>query len=533
MREIKVLDVTLRDGGCVNDFNFGQEYMNRILSSLEDSGVDYIELGYIDEKKGTCAGRTQYIDEKVIPEYFLKSKKPGVTYVAMMDYGKFTIENFGSRTEDGIDGIRMAFHKKDWHNALLAGRKIIDKGYNFFIQPMITMRYTDMEMLELIQAVNKEIPDAAGFYIVDSFGEMRTSDVTRLVHLVDNNLRSDIPLGFHSHNNLQLSYSNAMAFLSFPMKRERMLDSSVMGMGKGAGNLNTELLLEHMNLFFGGTYKVAPLLELIDKVINVIHKEFYWGYSVEYYLSSINHCSPSYAAHFYNKHMLPIEQVAELLGMIAEDKKISFDKQYAEELYLKYNSDKVFDDTETIERLRDRFIGKKVLLIAPGKSILKERDKISALLSDRNVLSVALNHFAFETDYRLTTRIEVFSEAVERGDSIIAPSNVVMGKKSDSTSEIDYEKWIVRENGTTYDSSGVMSLLLMERLGVSEIILAGFDGFSTNINENYFDKTMRNPVSEEQAELRNEFYSRLIRRIREKTAVTFLTSSKYYLPEQY
>lgn len=527
MSDIKVLDVTLRDGGCVNDFNFGQEYMNKILSSLEESGVDYIELGYIDEKKGTCAGRTQYVDEKVIPEYFLKSKKPGVTYVAMMDYGKFTVDNFNPRTENGIDGIRMAFHKKDWHNALLAGRKIIDKGYKFFIQPMITMRYTDMELLELIHAVNKDLPDASGFYIVDSFGEMRASDVTRLVHLVDNNLRPDIPLGFHSHNNLQLSYSNAMAFLSFSMKRERMLDSSVMGMGKGAGNLNTELLLEHMNLFFGGTYKIAPLLELIDKVINVIHKEFYWGYSVEYYLSSINHCTPSYAAHFYNKHMLPIEQVAELLGMIEEEKKISFDGQYAEELYLKYNSDKVFDDATTIERLRSIFCGKRALLIAPGKSILNNRDKIAALLTDGTILSVALNHFAFDTDYFLTTRSEIFSEAVERGNPIIAPSNVVMGNKGDNISEIDYEKWIAKESGTTYDSSGVMSILLMERLGVSEIILAGFDGFSANINDNYFEKTMRNPVSEEQAETRNRFYADFIEKVQKKTRVTFLTKSKY------
>ena len=45
---LKVLDVTLRDGGCVNNFNFGQNYMDKILSAQEASGVDVIELGYID-----------------------------------------------------------------------------------------------------------------------------------------------------------------------------------------------------------------------------------------------------------------------------------------------------------------------------------------------------------------------------------------------------------------------------------------------------------------------------------------------------
>ena len=87
MNNLKVLDVTLRDGGCVNDFNFGQTYMDKILVAQEASGVDIIELGYIDENKGSVSNRTQYINERVIYENFLKHKKPGVSYVAMMDYG--------------------------------------------------------------------------------------------------------------------------------------------------------------------------------------------------------------------------------------------------------------------------------------------------------------------------------------------------------------------------------------------------------------------------------------------------------------
>ena len=97
MKSLKVLDVTLRDGGCVNDFNFGQFNMERILQAQEASGVDFIELGYIDQNKGTEAGRTQYINEKVIYQHFIKGKKPGVTYVAMMDYGKFDVTKLEER----------------------------------------------------------------------------------------------------------------------------------------------------------------------------------------------------------------------------------------------------------------------------------------------------------------------------------------------------------------------------------------------------------------------------------------------------
>ena len=71
MNNLKVLDVTLRDGGCVIDFNFGQAYMEKILTSQENAGVDIIELGYIDERRGSKSGRTQYINEQVIPQCIL------------------------------------------------------------------------------------------------------------------------------------------------------------------------------------------------------------------------------------------------------------------------------------------------------------------------------------------------------------------------------------------------------------------------------------------------------------------------------
>ena len=525
MNSLKVLDVTLRDGGCVNDFNFGQTYMEKILAAQEASGVDVIEMGYIDENKGSESGRTQYINEKVITQCILKHKKPGVTYVAMMDYGKFNVDNFGQRTEDGIDGIRCAFHKKNMRDVIPLGRKLIEKGYKFYIQPMITLRYSDAELLELIHLVNTELPDASGFYIVDSFGEMRPNDMSRMLNLVDHNLIPSMTLGFHSHNNLQLSYSNAMAMLQFPTNRDIMLDCSIMGMGKGAGNLNTELLLEHLNLFYGKNYKVAPLLEVIDKVINQLHDEFYWGYAPEYYLSSANHCTPSYASHFYNKHMLPIDQVGELLGMIAEEKKISFDKNYAEELYRQYNESKTVDDTEVVRELTAEFVGKRVLLVAPGKSISDSMDTIKAIAAESNVVSIGLNN-NLGFDYVLTTRSDMYSQVVADGKKVIVPSNVSKGGRG-TVKILDYKNWIEVDE-RTHDSSAVIALKLLQACGVKDILLAGFDGFSVNINENYYDENMRRPVNAEQAERRNTYYKDLISRVASTgIKITFVTPSKY------
>ena len=527
MNSLKVLDVTLRDGGCVNDFNFGQTYMEKILAAQEASGVDVIEMGYIDENKGSSSERTQYINEKVIPQCILKHKKPGVTYVAMMDYGKFNVDNFGPRTEHGIDGIRCAFHKKNRLDVIPLGRKLIEKGYKFYIQPMITLRYSDAELLELIDLVNKELPDASGFYIVDSFGEMRPNDMSRMLNLVDHNLIPSMTLGFHSHNNLQLSYSNAMAMLQFPTTRDLMLDCSIMGMGKGAGNLNTELLLEHLNLFYGKDYKIAPLLEVIDKVINQLHDEFYWGYAPEYYLSSANHCTPSYASHFYNKHMLPIDQVGELLGMIAEEKKISFDKNYAEELYRQYNESKAVDDTAVVAELKTEFASKTILLVAPGKSVGEAVDKIKELIAEKDVVSIGLNStLDLNFDYLLTTRSDIYEQAVSEGKKIIVPSSVSKGGRG-TVKILNYANWIEVDE-RTHDSSSVIALKLLQACGVKDILLAGFDGFSVNINDNYYDPNMRHPVNSEQAERRNAYYKDFIKRVSDAGVnITFITPSLY------
>lgn len=527
MNSLKVLDVTLRDGGCVNNFNFGQTYMEKILTAQEASGVDIIEMGYIDENKGSEKGRTQYINEQVIKTCILKNKKPGVTYVAMMDYGKFNVDNLHEKTPNDIDGIRMAFHKKNRFDIISIGRKIMDKGYKFYIQPMITLRYSDAELLELIELINKELPDAAGFYIVDSFGEMRPNDMSRILNLVDHNLTPKMTLGFHSHNNLQMSYSNAIAMLQFPTNRDIMLDCSIMGMGKGAGNLNTELLLEHLNMYYGKKYKIAPLLEVIDKVINQLHSEFYWGYAPEYYLSATNQCTPSYASHFYNKHMLPIDQVGELLGMIAPEKKISFDSNYAEEIYRQYNECKAVEDDSVVAELKDELKGKRVLLVAPGKSIGNALELVKDILSDTSVISIGLNStIDLGFNYLLTTRSDSYEDALVMGKSIIVPSNVSKGGRG-NVKVLNYAKWIEVDK-RTHDSSTVIILNLLAACGVDEIILAGFDGFSVDINENYFDPNMRRPVSAEQVEERNKYYKQFFANKRKMGMnIKFITPSKY------
>ena len=526
MNSLKVLDVTLRDGGCVNDFNFGQAYMEKILAAQEASGVDVIELGYLDENKGSEFGRTQYINEKVIEQCILRHKKPEITYVVMMDYGKFNVEHLQPKTEAGVDGIRIAFHKANRHEIVSAGRRIMDKGYKLYIQPMTTIHYSDAELLELVGLVNEKLSEAAAFYIVDSFGEMRPNDMSRILNLVDHNLVPSMPLGFHSHNNLQMSYSNAISMLQFPTNRDLIVDCSIMGMGKGAGNLNTELLLDHLNLYYGKNYRISPLLEVIDKVIKPLHAEFGWGYSVEYYLSSVNHCTPSYAGYFYGKHMLPIEQVGELLSLLPEEKKNSFDEEFAENLYREYNERNTVDDTGTVECLKAGLQDKNILLLAPGKSL--ENFEALKFAKENDCVIIGLNIIDSILDFSVITRTDYYEQAVMAGMNIITTSK--MGVSGDnSTRVLDYRRWIDISD-KTHDSSAVIAMNFLKYCNVNKVYLAGSDGYSMDINENYMEATMRFSLTPEQVAERNQYYKSFYKNLKEKGMdIQFVTSSNYEL----
>jgi len=523
MKDIRVLDCTLRDGGCVNDFNFGTTYIQQIRQGLEQSKVDIIECGYIDEKNGTESGRTQFINDLAIKKV-IADKRLGTLYVAMFDYGKFDPNKLLPKADDTIDGIRIAFHKKDWIEAIRAAKIVYAKGYRVFIQPMLILRYNDAEILELIQSVNMELPHAEAFYIVDSFGEMRQPDLDRLFHLVVHNLNPDICLGFHSHNNLQLSYANAIHLIEQNVKRRLLIDSSVSGMGKGAGNLSTELLLDYLNHYYGTHYEIQPLLDIIDKVLNQIYVNYKWGYSAEYFLSAVNSCTPSYAKHFFSKHLLSIDQIGQLLSQIPENKKISFDKKFADELYYEFNNTKC-DDRESLEILRDRLAGKKVLLLAHGKSIVTHAQQIAQYLSDKAFCSIGLNMVDFfQMDFIYTNKQWVYADAKKQGVTPIVLSNIAQEDHTDIV--LDYGKWS-KDGDRVLESSFQVILHLLSALHVSEIYLAGFDGFDIDIDNNYYKDELRRTLSKDQVSQMNAQVINTIKQYCDKLTFTFITPTKY------
>ena len=333
-RKIELVDVTLRDGGIALNFDFGSERMQEIKATLEASGVEYIETGYIDEKKGSPEGRSCFDNERTIARTLLSSgKRSGVTYLAMIDYGTFDVNKLQPRSADGIDGIRLAFHKENWEASVEWGRIILSKGYELYIQPMVSMRYSDEEFKRLIHVCNTELAGAKGFYVVDSFGQMDNLALLHLLEIADQYVSMSMKLGFHAHNNRQMAYSNALTFVNFNSRHDVMLDASIMGMGKGAGNLCTELI-ESTLIQEGKRYDATVLYEAISLYFADQQKKTPWGYSLDYYLSSLYSCTPSYIKIFTADKRVTTDILIDLLKNMPDGKRAACDRAFAAE-YLK------------------------------------------------------------------------------------------------------------------------------------------------------------------------------------------------------
>lgn len=338
-RSIELLDCTLRDGGIVINFDYGLDRMQEIKTCLESSGVEFIECGYIDEKKGSSSGRTCFDNERSIETTLLSSgKKPGVTYVAMIDYGTFNVNKLGYRTSGGIDGIRLAFHKEHWRESMEWGKVILEKGYELYIQPMVSMRYTDEEYRNLISVVNTELPGASGFYVVDSFGQMDNMAVLHKLEIADQYVSQSMKLGFHAHNNRQMAFSNACTFAKQPTKHALMLDSSIMGMGKGAGNLCTELIIPVL-VEEGKSYDTIGIYGMISSYFSKQLIQTPWGYSLDFYLASLYGCTPSYIKIFVSDSRVTTDILVDLLKNMPEEKKAACDRPFAAEYLHEYFGD--------------------------------------------------------------------------------------------------------------------------------------------------------------------------------------------------
>jgi len=447
---------------------------------LEESCVDIIEFGYLD--KNGAKDSTLFNDISSLND-ILSNVSKDITRVVMIDLFSFDVSDLPNQADTEIDGIRLAFHKKDLKSAIEIAKQIIDLGYLLFFQPMVTKNYSDDEFLSLIKEANKL--DIHAFYIVDSFGSMSLPEFRKYVDFADTHLRKGLHLGYHSHNNMQLAFSNAIDFCNSNIDRAIIIDSSIYGMGRGAGNLYTELIMDYLNNNLSGKYEIFPLLEVIDGILNFYLSKSPWGFSPEQYLSASLECHPNYASYLVNKKTNYMTDIKRILEKIPRDKRVSFDKELVDDLYMQLSLEERSNVSGHMSIPNDR----NVLLVASGSSVIDNLELIRKKSQDENYLTIALNHKPpLDCDYYFFSNQRRFDDFKSRLplEKCVITTNI----------EHDHEVGaVINFKDIAYVEKGFVTnvaILMINHLinnSVRAIEIAGLDGYQSGIDNYSYNET--------------------------------------------
>ena len=523
MYKINLLDCTLRDGGYINNWEFGFNTAKSILSKLAASGVEYVECGYLSEKKGGNPESTQYKDFDSIRQV-LPTANGKPRFAVMIDYGQMMIENIPAAEGDSPI-IRVCFHKKDKDGALEFCKSLMGKGYTVFIQPMATLNYTDEEFIEIIHTVNDLMP--ACFYIVDSFGVIEIEDFQRILFIADHNLKGNIILGYHAHNNLQQAYGNAKYMVEQRLTHEIMLDASVYGMGRGAGNLNMELFASYHNKNYCKTDNIDSCIDIMDEHLKPIFAEHYWGYSLPFYLSAQYNCHPNYAGYFADKNTLSNRSMRQLLVSLPSDVKIRYSAEKAEEYYQAYQKN-ALDDTNVLAKLKQEFDFRNILILAPGRTLKDQSAVIEEYIKTNKPIVIAINVIPdqFQCDYLFCANEKrIRNLSLPQGCRLIISSNI---REDIDALRVNYASYLGSED-LVADNPTLMVIRLLAEIGISNISVAGFDGYSAAAEDNYFDPKLALGTSISVKIQKNNLIKKELNVIHGKINIHFLTPSRYEL----
>lgn len=512
--DIKLLDCTLRDGGYVNDWNFGFKSASQIIRNLVKAGVDIVEVGFL--RNVDCYNPDITVCNHIEELNNLLPQNTGDTiFSAMAMRSNYDINKLSDYSGKGIEMIRITAHDYDIWEGMDFAQQVKDKGYKLSINPINIMGYSDTELIKILDKVNKIHPYQ--FSIVDTFGSMKRRDLDRITSLVDNDIDKDIRLALHLHENMAMSYALAQNFIDKHLLRPLSIDGSLMGMGRNPGNLPLELLADYLNDYADKNYDINYLLDAIQDYIAPLKGETKWGYIPIYFLSAKFNLHRNYSEHYLKKGDLTNRDICNILSKLDRTKATKFDSEYADKLYLEYKNN-LIDDEDTLNILKKELNGKDILVLAPGQSIKLNYDKINDYIHKNNPKVIAINFVPqdYKIDYAFFTNNKRLQQFDSENVTTITTSNL----RINSDYIVNYYN-LASLKPESY--SGLIIILnLFEKLGIKQISLAGADGYSDN-NQNYYDKNIFSNVKREQHY--NEEMAKAIKSIQVK--INYVTESKY------
>lgn len=427
---MKILDCTLRDGGYYNNWDFENNVVKQYLEAISEAKIDYVELGLRQFKSESFLGAHAYTTKQYLERLNLPD---GPVYGVMVDAK--TILESGLSQEEAINNlfddsenekiglVRIAAHFKEIGKIEESITILKDKGYIVGLNMMQASEQTDEVLEETVKLVSKN-QSLDVLYFADSLGSMIEQDLIKIIKIIKKHWKK--PIGFHSHNNKDRALENTK--ISYDLGCE-WLDSTVTGMGRGAGNTQTEYLVLDKN-FYSKTYDGKKLMELVSNDFLPMKNKYKWGSSMEYFIGAEKGLHPTYIQTICSdKTISPSARIQIIEDLANVDKPNSFSQNTLEAVKAKLHShDSIISGEDCTEILSDR----EVLIIAHTDSYEKYHDAaldyvaanepfVISINMPKNFSKIKFDAIAISHNEKLRSEKNLYSESKSK---FIAPKKL-------------------------------------------------------------------------------------------------------------
>ncbi|NMP04234.1 pyruvate carboxyltransferase [Pseudoalteromonas arctica] len=385
---MKILDCTLRDGGYYNNWDFEPELVQSYLQAVALSGISYVELGLRNFPKNEFLGPFAYSSENYLKTLELPE---GLTYGVMVDAktilsSQLSIEAavnalFCEEKNSCVSLVRIAAHFHEVEESKEIANQLKSKGYIVGYNLMQAGGKPDLEIEEKAKEIS-QWGSVDALYFADSLGNMDANEVQRIVRLIQKHWHGE--MGIHTHDNMGRGLANSLTALEAGVE---WLDSTVTGMGRGAGNTQTENLMAVLAEKYV-ELKPNKIYELVIRYFESMQKQYGWGTNLLYFLGAQQSVHPTYIQNLLsNTHIGKDEVVGALQYLLQLNGTSKYDGSVLEAaLSLNKNTSEVTGDD--VSGLLD---GREVLLITNANSVAKHKKALELYIKNNKPIVISLN----------------------------------------------------------------------------------------------------------------------------------------------
>ncbi|MCX5811476.1 MAG: aldolase catalytic domain-containing protein [Proteobacteria bacterium] len=497
-----ILDCTIRDGGYLNNWRFDAKMVREVYRALSKAGVDIVEIGFRGTDKyfnRNEFGPWRFTDIKDLKEVVGGIK--GARLAIMGDYGKLDVEDFTDDYREYVDFIRIAVHKDGTPGAIRQLEEIKKKGFEVSLNAMGITGYTGEETQELVKMLADS--DIDYIYIADSYGSILPDQMRQLVEPFLG--LKHIKIGFHPHNSLQMAFANTLEAIKCGVD---IIDGTIYGMGRGAGNLPTEVILSYLQLSTTDKYNVIPILHCIDRFFTNIQTDEPWGYQLPYMLSGIFQCHPYYPKTLVDYREFSMEDIWKALEVLRKINPVGFSKDILDDIIKsgmigglrkgKIGEGKSVDANKQRERTievpyKDLYKGRDFLLLANGPTLKEYGTKIDEFIKKYNPVILGANYLSglFKPHYHSFNNKKRFVDYIDTVDNNAVlllgenfPDDMIREYTSrsyetlyfnDELNDFDIIDGVIQSNCRTI---AVLLMGVAIVMGANRIFAVGMDGYA-------------------------------------------------------